>query len=86
MPTPAPRAAVGGCCGAAGGSCGWGDFATLVLRGGVQQWLAGLEARCLFDLRWRGNGTGAVVAVGGGWVAALWRWRSWDFFVFVWRL
>ena len=51
--------------------------------GGVQQWLAGLEARCLFDLRWRGNGTGAVVAVGGGWVAALWRWRSWDFFVFV---
>ena len=51
--------------------------------GGVQQWLAGLEARCLFDLRWRGNGTGTVVAVGGGWVAALWRWRSWDFFVFV---
>ena len=21
--------------------------------------------------------------MGGGWVAALWRWRSWDFFVFV---
>ena len=52
----------------------------------MQQWLAGLEARCLFDLRWRGNGTGTVVAVGGGWVAALWRWRSWDFFVFVTQL
>jgi hypothetical protein len=68
--------------------CGWwflwlGGFCDLGLAGGVQQWLAGLEARCLFDLRWRGNGTGAVVAVGGGWVAALWRWRSWDFFVFV---
>ena len=68
--------------------CGWwflwlGGFCDLGLAGGVQQWLAGLEARCLFDLRWRGNGTGTVVAVGGGWVAALWRWRSWDFFVFV---
>ena len=68
--------------------CGWGflwlgGFCDLGLAGGVQQWLVGLEARCLFDLRWGGNGTGAVVAVGGGWVAALWRWRSWDFFVFV---
>ena len=83
MPTPAPRAAVGGCCGAAGGSCGWGDFATLVLRGGCSSGWRASKQGAWFDLRWRGNGTGAVVAVGGGWVAALWRWRSWDFFVFV---
>ena len=83
MPTPAPRAAVGGCCGAAGGSCGWGDVATLVLRGGCSSSWRASKQGAWFDLRWRGNGTGAVVAVGGGWVAALWRWRSWDFFVFV---
>ena len=43
MPTPAPRAAAGGCCGAAGGFCGWGDFAVLIFPG-VKQWLAGLES------------------------------------------
>ena len=45
---------------------------------GVQQWLAGLESSqevAWFDLRWCGNGAGTVVAVGGGGVAALWRWR-----------
>ena len=70
--------------GAAGGFCGWGDFAILIFPG-VQQWLAGLESSqevAWFDLRWCGNGAGTVMAVGGGGVAALWRWRVW-FFLFL---